>query len=223
MSVFRGDRRARGRGVCALVRVERTDHASEPALTELQEALLRKGVDVFLSKGMFDAMAQAVMHEGRRSRGETPEPFIVVFVDTPGSPECERMVQAASRFAPQAVFWEYAREPEPRLTAWVPGRARSGAVEAEWKGGGPASAPGARRGVEEELSGGRAPGFPSSGYSPSVPGLRLARTEAEDGEDGPRSQPREWAADDLSDSRSTGGVELTREELAMLLADDGES
>jgi len=97
-----------------------SDYAASDDLAPLREALSRRSVDVRQCSGAADAMAELMLHERDRRARRTREPIVVVFVspertDTPGE-----LFEAASRFAPSAVFWEYQTSPVPRLAGYRP-------------------------------------------------------------------------------------------------------
>lgn len=181
-----------GAGVGAAANVD-----GAPKLYELEEALLRRGVDILRCRGVHDAMAEALLHERRRRAGDARDPFIIVFVEPGRVPEASALVDAAATHAPHAVFWQYTKDPSPRLTAWTPAVAAAEVLAPEPKP--------------------RPSRYPSAASAVVPPTLRLA---GKDDEDEPCETP---AASSLSDTaevhvHAPAASELTEEELTMLLA-----
>jgi hypothetical protein len=217
------------RATCALLSPGPVaDLPEPPRVDELEEALLRRGVDIVRCKGVHDALAQAMLHDRRRRSGEVSEPFIVVFVEPARTTEAPALVEIASTFAPRAVFWQFTREPTPRLTAWpdaasepAPSRAADAASPAPRR----TDAPALRLAVDDDLPPARArhgaPAAESDGVhhvvapvasptAPRPPSSPAASTSA-------NVTPTHFVP---SPTAAHTAAELTQAELAILLAHD---
>lgn len=94
--------------------------AGDPVF-ELEEALLRRGVDIVRCRDAYDAMAELVLHEAARREGRSHDPLIVILVEPTKHGESARsLYEAARRYAPHAAFWGYETGPTPRLAAYAP-------------------------------------------------------------------------------------------------------
>ena len=94
--------------------------AGDPVF-ELEEALLRRGVDILRCRDAYDAMAELVLHEAARREGRSHDPLIVILVEPAKHGEAARsLYEAARRHAPHAAFWGYETGPSPRLAAYAP-------------------------------------------------------------------------------------------------------
>jgi hypothetical protein len=174
---------------------------------------LRRGVDIVRCRGVHDAMAEALLHERRRRSGEARDPFIIVFVEPERMPEAPALVDAAASHAPSAVFWQYTKEPTPRLTAWTPCEVAPAHAEPK---------PRAQRAASAQSA---AHAHAQAG-SPITPAnlpvmLRLAGDVGDEDDISP-------APPSLADTaqvrvHTPAASELTEEELAMLLAPEEEN
>lgn len=211
------------RATCALLSPGPVaDSPEPPRVDELEEALLRRGVDILRCKGVHDALAQAMLHDRRRRSGEVSEPFIVVFVEPARTTEAPALVEIASTFAPRAVFWQFTREPTPRLTAWPDAAAESTparAADAPSPAPRRTDAPALRLAVDDDLPPARARhGAPAPGadgvHHPAPSTSSVASTAA------PTSAnvaPTHFVP---SPNAAHTAAELTQAELAILLAHD---
>lgn len=160
-------------------------------------------------------MAEALIHERRRRAGEVRDPFIVVFVEPERMPEAPALVDAAANHAPSTVFWQYTKEPSPRLTAWVPAEVLSAQTEPKPRIPRPVIVTAATPPIAQQHTAQPAPASP-----PTM--LRLAGDIDDDEEDAPDAPP---SLADTAEVRvhAPTASELTEEELAMLLAPEEES
>lgn len=227
------------RATCALLSPGPVaDLPEPPRVDELEEALLRRGVDILRCKGVHDALAQAMLHDRRRRSGEVSEPFIVVFVEPARTTEAPALVEIASTFAPRAVFWQFTREPTPRLTAWPdaasePTPARAADAPAPPPAPRRTDAPALRLAVDDDLPPARArhgaPATGSDGVHHVAPASGSAAAAPAPSHAAPRpaSSPAAPTSANVapthfvpSPTAAHTAAELTQAELAILLAHD---
>lgn len=224
MKMIRGDRRQNQsdrRATCALLFPE--GPADTVDVAELQTALVRRGVELMHLRGVYDAMAQAVMREQTSLQSDRREPFIVVLVEPSRIPMASRLYEALVRHAPQTALWEHRKAPESRLTAYVPPARSSPSPEGgmDPAGSDPIAPPSPRPAVHEAFN---SPGNYAKAAAPAARSLRLAGIGPEpyDTLSGPSDEPgtmRPAASAGSSEERSSRRIELSPEELEMLLAD----
>lgn len=107
--------------MCAVLCPHAVQGGAGDPVFELEEALLRRGVDILRCRDAYDAMAELVLHEAARREGRSHDPLIVILVEPAKHGEAARsLYEAARRHAPHAAFWAYETGPSPRLAAFAP-------------------------------------------------------------------------------------------------------
>lgn len=161
-------------------------------IAELERVLERRSVSTRRCEDSYHAMAELVMLARERGMASRGEPTVVVVVEPERSSSADELYDAAVRYAPHVVFWEYQGGASPRLSAYR-GKPRTSA----------------------------APIAPPAVNAPSAssPPLRLAQDAEESLPDAAPSAEHVSGAD--RPAAVTRRPSLTDEELSMLLGSDG--
>lgn len=183
---------------CLLVRpAEQSDDISS-GLQQLISSLTRRGLTVSSCVSCFDAMAELTNIQRERRAGRNSEPVVVVLVCPERIAHVVALHEAALKYAPGAVFWQFQDGGALRLTAY--------------HGPGP---------VEPSVSVNRAP--PSAPMvargAPAAASERAPLRLTPEADSGPLPLRLAREADDTSAKADAAHSLLTDEELSMLLGE----